>query len=148
MTAVTKTVVSPEIISKSRMLLAEAKTLDEVLQVRNVARAAQQYFKAAGHSRRIAQEAAEIRLRAERKAGEILVETKERGERASASKGRPEKESHVVTLSDLDITKMQSSRWQAIASVPEPVFEKYIEKGRASELDELTSSHLFTLAKF
>jgi len=54
---------------------------------------------------------AEIKLRAERRAGGILQESERKGLR------RPEKTSHDVTLSDLSITKMQSSRWQAVARV-------------------------------
>ena len=39
---------------------------------------------------------------------------------------RSESKSHDVTLNDIGITKMQSSRWQSIASVPEAEFEGYI----------------------
>jgi hypothetical protein len=52
--------------------------------------------------------AAEIRLRAERRAGELLAEMKERGERVA---GRPEKVSRETTLSDLGVTRDQSSDW-------------------------------------
>jgi hypothetical protein len=45
-------------------------------------------------------------LRAERKAGEILIEMEVRGERAG--QGRPEKMSHNVTFSDLGAERMQS----------------------------------------
>jgi len=74
-----------------------------------------------------AQEAAEIRLRAERKAGEGLVEMGKRGERAGrgdAQKSQPA----TFQLADLQINKSQSSRWQAIAEIPGPVFEDYIRE--------------------
>ena len=49
---------------------------------------------------------AEIKLRAERRAGELIQEGERQG------RGRPEKTSQDVTLSDLGITRMQSHRWQ------------------------------------
>src|SRR5262249_32958377 len=45
---------------------------------------------------------------AETTAGELLIQMKQSGERPAGRK----KESHVATLSDLKITKTQSSRWQ------------------------------------
>jgi hypothetical protein len=68
------------------------------------------------------QKACEIRLRAERKAGELLAQMEkangkridlvERGDQVS----RP-------TLRDLGITKDQSSDWQKLAKVPQDEFE-------------------------
>ena len=73
--------------------------------------------------------ATEIRLRAERRAGELLRDT----EKAKA--GRPPKHrSHDTTelhrgsptLSDMGISKDQSSRWQLEATVPEERFEQKV----------------------
>jgi hypothetical protein len=70
-------------------------------------------------------EAAEIKLRAERMAGEVLAEMERQGH------GRPEKTSHdetfsKPTLSDIGVARQQASRWQAEASVPEPDFEAWV----------------------
>ena len=54
---------------------------------------------------------AEIKIRAERKAGELIPEQITIGTK-----------SHDVTLSDLGIEHNQSVRWQNIASIPEEVF--------------------------
>ena len=59
--------------------------------------------------------AGEIKLRAERKAGELLKETAETGERAT--EGRPQKQSHAATISELGINKSQSARWQQEAGL-------------------------------
>jgi hypothetical protein len=76
-------------------------------------------------------EAAEIRLRAERKAGQVLIEMGERGERTDRGHNtKLELRNATPTLADLGVTKTQSHRWQEIAKVPERVFEKYIEDGR------------------
>ncbi len=70
--------------------------------------------------------ATEVRLRAERRAGELLQET------GKAKAGRPPKNrSHDTTkldrgsptLSERGISKDQSSRWQKLANVPEGDFE-------------------------
>ena len=60
----------------------------------------------------------EIRLRAEIKAGEMLAEMEERGDRATSKdtlkKGRGSSEQpRKPKLSDLNISKDQSSRWQS-----------------------------------
>jgi hypothetical protein len=62
------------------------------------------------------------RLRAERKAGEIVKQMAQSGERPSG--GRPEKQSHDATASEptlatLGVSKTQSSRWQVLADIPE-----------------------------
>jgi hypothetical protein len=108
--------------------------------------AAEKYFKAATHSRALAQEAAEIRLRAERKAGEILIGMARRGERAG--RGDAQKLQHATfQLSDLGVEKTQSHRWQAIAEVPNKLFEEYISATTADDLDELTTVGLMRVLK-
>lgn len=76
----------------------------------------------------MADRCAEIRLRAERRAGEILSETVRKPEQ-----GRPDKASHDVRLSDLDVSPMQSSRWQKLADVPAEAFESYLDAAKADD---------------
>ena len=68
-------------------------------------------------------ECAEIKIRAERKGGELLREM-------GLSAGRPQKSLHDVrifpTLSDLGITYIQSHRWQLEASIPDDIFLNYV----------------------
>ncbi len=61
--------------------------------------------------------AAEVKIRAER--GELLRDE-------PLKEGRPKKRSHngTVSLKQLGLTKNDSSRWQAIARIPEDEFEK------------------------
>ena len=73
------------------------------------------YTKQAGYGLEMENQCAEIKLRAERKGGELLEKMADSGERP---KGR-RKESQDVTFSDLGVTTKQSSRWHAIASIPE-----------------------------
>jgi hypothetical protein len=60
-------------ISEARKALTAAKSLDDVLQIRDQAEALRVYVKAAADSLEAANAAAEIKLRAERKAGEMLA---------------------------------------------------------------------------
>jgi N6-adenosine-specific RNA methylase IME4 len=100
------------------------------------------YCKRVGESLAVQNDACEIRLRAERKAGSLLAETgpPRGGDRKSKSK------SHAVTLNDLGITRMQSSRWQMEASIPEQVFVRHVAQVRAQG-EELTSRGLLDLAR-
>ena len=88
--------------------------------------------------------AAEMKLRAERRLGEMLAQTPlDKG-------GRPPKRKTAnatlsVRLVDLGITPMQSSRWQTEASVPEHEFIKWMDDLRARD-EDITSAGLRELA--
>jgi N6-adenosine-specific RNA methylase IME4 len=90
----------------------------------------QAYAKQAKDTTLITQ-ATEIRMRAERRAGELLIEMAERNERP---KGR-KKESHVATLSDLGVSKTQSSRWQQLAALDVGTFEQQVEHATKTAYD-------------
>ncbi len=62
--------------------------------------------------------AAEIKLRAERRAGGMLKEM-ERRPRGATKKERSHDVTLPPTLKDIGISKMQSSRWQQEAAVPD-----------------------------
>jgi phage N-6-adenine-methyltransferase len=121
-------------ISAARTALARASTLEDVLTIRDKAEAIRVYVKAAAESLETQNAAAEIKLRAERKAGEMLAEM-------DKNKGAaiPTRSHDVTTLADLGITKMQSSRWQKEASVSDEVFEQLVADCR-DEHKELTQS--------
>lgn len=69
-----------------------------------------------------------IEVRAERRAGEMLRASADRGERFPATGPRAKQvESQAatrpMTLQDMGVTNTQSARWQQLASMPEEHFE-------------------------
>jgi hypothetical protein len=96
-----------------------AYEVDEVKDIRDKAAAIEMYAKQA-HNVEAERRACEIRLRAERKAGELLkqIEKHEGGRQKNRSWF-----TRVSTLADLGITHDQSSKWQKLADVPKGDFE-------------------------
>lgn len=105
----------------ARQALAEAHDLDEVKDIRDKAEAMRAYARQA-QDLDLMRWSAEIKLRAERRAGEML------GEMEKHPGGRPtQNRSHDATsLKDIGINKNQSANWQASASMPEADFEAYL----------------------
>lgn len=126
-------------LDEARHLLAQCARLDDVKDIRDQAEAVVAYYRQRGASLGIQNDASEIRLRAERRLGELLKGMpKNQGGRpaeTSASNGE------VATLGDIGITHKQSSMWQKIASLPEDDFEERIAEAKENEV-ELTTSRL------
>jgi len=116
-------------LETARRLLAEVRSMDEVKAIHDFAEAARVYTRQARLGLEAQNDAAEIRLRAERKLGELLASMdKHPGGNANLSQpatgwNKP------ARLHDLGISKSQSSRWQAIAAVPEHVFSGRLAAG-------------------
>jgi len=109
-------------IGNAARLLAEAKTLDDVKAIRDLAEAARVYARAHDLGLVAEQHAADIKVSAEAKAGELLRLAAERGERATRGGDRDGGRTFQVetfdppTLGQLGISRVQSHRWQTIAS--------------------------------
>jgi hypothetical protein len=124
-------------------LLAEARSVPEVKAVRDYAEAWRHYNKQQAYSVEAMNDAAEIKIRAERRLGELL------GEMPRQRPGEYQR-LHAATvapsLDDLGIEKTQSHRWQRVASVPEEAFEAHVAEVRKAG-EELTTSGVLGLAK-
>lgn len=128
--------------------LMVAKSIDEVKEIRDKMEALRLYLKQQGESLEMQNACAEIKLRAERRAGELLKETVKPG--GNGSNQYEQKSRNVTiatpTLAEIGITKMQSSRFQAVANIPEVVFEQKIAEIKTQK-EELTTKQLLTTAK-
>jgi hypothetical protein len=116
-------------LDRATHMLAEAKTLDEVKHILDIAEAARVYARAAKLGLEAYNHAAEVKVRAERKAGELLKQL-ERG------KGGGDHSLPVVTseykdvLDEQGINRTTVHRWQQLAEMPELVFEQHLEETR------------------
>jgi hypothetical protein len=107
-------------LDTAKTALALASSIDEVKDIRDKAEAIRSYYRQQQDSLSIQNHAAELKLRAERRLGEMLQET--------VSAGNPQLSHDAIIerprLSDLGIEKDQSSRWQRIAQLPEEIFAR------------------------
>lgn len=133
--------------------LAEAKSVDEVKELRDQSEAMRAYARQA-NNKQLEVDAAEIRLRAERRLGELIRAQKEtvglRGpqhHKGGGSKGsrREPLPDAPPTLAEAGIDKKLSSRAQKLAAVPEPEFEGMLGDWRervSSENERVTTNLL------
>jgi hypothetical protein len=93
-----------------------AHKVDEVKDIRDKAVALEHYARQAQNTD-AERRACEIRLRAERKAGQLLAKT--------VKKGQPKKEksSETTLLSDLGISRDQSAQWQKLGAISQREFD-------------------------
>lgn len=137
------------VFNEAYRALMVAKNIDEVKQVRDRAEALRLYLKQQGESLEMQNACAEIKIRAERRAGEILKGMPKnegtRGQLAGRDSSGPSimkgPEDDTPTLEDIGISYAQSSRFQSIAALPEEVFEQAIADTK-NNCDELTSSRM------
>lgn len=135
----------------ARQALALAHSIDEVKQIRDQAEAIRQYIRQQKGSLEMQNQAAEIKLRAERRAGEMLREREPNpgivlNGRDTVGGFIAEPPKDIPTLSDLGITKAQSYRWQLESELPEDKFEALIAETKAAQ-DDLTSKAILKAAQ-
>jgi len=128
--------VSLATIDRASKMLAEASSLEDIKAVHDIAQAAVEYAKAARLGAEAARHAAAVKLRAERKAGELLAGL-ERDGGESTQFGRPtldarEPSPYAAALAGSGTTRQDANRWQQVAEVPANEFDSYLDK--AAEL--------------
>lgn len=129
-------------IDRADAALEQASTIDVVKDIRDQAEALRLYAKQAQRSFQMQNRCAEIKVRAERKAGRMLLaQDKNRGA-ASPTEERED----TPRLGEMGISYSQSSRWQSIAEIPDPIFEQRLE-GIKQASREITTNEFLRLAK-
>jgi len=132
--------------------LAEARNVDDLKDVINKMDALKEYARRA-KNRELEVNAVEVRLKAERRCGELLAELRATGQ---FCEGRPEKITVLsegqfsrVTLADLDASRNFSSRCQKLAALPTGRFTHMLNdwRGRALAKAEPVTFDLFVHEK-
>lgn len=129
---------------QARYALAECQRVDEVKDIRDKAEAMAAYARQAKDTE-LVQWATEIKVRAERKAGELLAQSFQSGERARSG-GAMKKESPPATLSDIGISNDQSSRWQSLAGMSDEHFETAVATAKETA-GQVTTAFMLREAK-
>lgn len=129
----------------ARTALAEAHRVDEVKDIRDKAEAMAAYARQAKDSELI-QYATEIKVRAERRCGELLKATADAGERATRGVNVERYDIDKPTLSDMGLTRDESSRYQQLAAMPAEHFETAVATAKATA-GEVTTAFMLREAK-
>jgi hypothetical protein len=131
----------------ARRMLAEARSIHEVKDIRDKAEALRKYIKQRGEGLEAQNAAAEIKIRAERRAGELLDKMRRR----QPEEGRPKKAYHddtlPLTLDDIGVSRLQASRWSQIAGISEEILVRHIEETNGHGKELTTASVLRLIPK-
>lgn len=137
----------------ARYALSVAVEVDEVKDIRDKAEAMAAYARQAKDTE-LVQWATEIKVRAERRAGQMLAEMP----KAEGAKGQLVSRgviggntmvppiNQAKTLADIGITKNESSRWQKLAAVTDTQFEEAVAAAK-EVAGEVTTAAMLRAAK-
>lgn len=127
----------------ARTALAEAHSVDEVKDIRDKAQAMAAYAKQANDTE-LVWLASEIKIRAERKCGELSAELPKAKTGPKVSPHDAEK-SKAEVLSDAGISTQAASRYERLAAVPEDQFEQAVAAAK-EVVGEVTTAHMLRVA--
>ena len=131
---------------QARHALAECQRVDEVKDIRDKAEAMAAYARQAKDTELI-QWATEIKVRAERRAGEMILQKRATGEMASAGGDRKsEIKVDQSSLKDYGISSDQGVRWTALADMPEDHFETAVATAKDTA-GQVTTAFMLREAK-
>ena len=128
-------------LAAAKTALMKASDLQDILLIRDKAKAIQELVKARNASLETQNAAAEIRLRAERKAGSMISKMNLKGGDRK-SKGHDDR----LKLETIGVTHNQSKRWQLTSKVKEYDFVQIVNECNDTK-EELTQRRLLDFAK-
>lgn len=109
-------------LDRVRLALVTAADLRQIKDFRDRAEAIRRHAKAAGLGLEMQNQAAELKLVAERRAGRLLGDIPLHGGDRKSGHG------DEIRLKKLGISQNASSRWQREASLPEQDFQQYLQQ--------------------
>ena len=136
-------------IEQARRALEQARTIEDHLNVADAASMIEGAMKRRGVGVETMNEAASIKLQAERMVGRMLTEAAEQGKRSKG--GRPPKTGNggqlvLDTLDDLGIKKNDSSKWQKMARLSDEDFDELFQECQHNS-DELTQALILRIVR-
>lgn len=130
----------------ARTALAEAHRVDEVKDIRDKAEAMAAYARQAKDTELI-QHATEIKVRAERRCGELTMRmVKAQGRRTDITLSDDATKLKAEMLADAGLTRQEASRYEALAAMPDEHFETAVATAKATA-GEVTTAHMLRAAK-
>jgi len=136
-------------LDQATKMLAEIRNVDDAKKLINLAEAARVYAQQVKLGLEAQNHAAEIKLRAQRRAGEILDSMeKAQGRRTDLETSFLDERRLEVTptYAEMDITYKDAHVWQTLATMPAPMFEKFITDKREA-IEEITTAGVYREAK-
>lgn len=142
------------VLDQATRMLAEIQNVDDAKQLIDLAEAARVYAKQVKLGLEAQNHAAEIKLRAQRRAGEILDGMEKAKGNAGTMAGRDSSgafimkapEDNTPTYAEMDITYKDAHVWQHIARMPEEVFEEYLAVSK-NDGKEITTAGVVRVAR-
>lgn len=131
--------------------LAEAKSVDDVKEIRDRSEAMRAYAKQA-KNKQLEVDAAEIRIRAERRLGEMIAAQRDAGDLSKGAQGTGSNQHQVrvangpaaISLAEAGIDKHLADRARKLAAIPEAEFTEIVAdwRGRVERENERVSVNL------
>ena len=122
-----------------RAAIDQAHSLLDLKSIRVQAEAYRYALKLAGEAPEVVRKACQIKLRAERRAGELMQQMPKQG---PGEYQRPHLGGVAPTYEEMDINSREASKWQRIASIPDDEFENWMNTAK-----DITTSGALQVAK-
>jgi hypothetical protein len=129
-------------LQRVQLALQESTDFNEILDIRDRGELFRQYSRQQRYGIEIQNSGAEVKIRAERRMGELLREMKEGGKLQHGGDRKTDSRFHRATLNDIGVSRTQSFRWQRAASLPDPIFEAYIRETKERQEESTTNAIL------
>lgn len=134
-------------LDQATQMLAEVRTIDDAKELIDLAEAARIYARQVKLGLEAQNHAAEIKIRAQRRAGEILeAMEKNDGGRPTGNRLQPVTGFDPPTYGELGIYKRDAHVWRTIAAIPEAEFEETLADVRQTG-QELSTAMIYREAR-
>ena len=140
------------LLTKAEQALAEARDIDTIKDIRDKAQPAKAYVKIAGLSKEIILHAAAIKVQAERRLGQVLIDiplanSAPSNQFTGKQTDRSQDATGPIRLQELGITKSDSLRAQQNARLPVAAFNRHAKQPIDASQEPTTAALLHLVKK-